>query len=210
MNKNAVNADSAQESDRVRESQLVAAVMAGDTDAYGTLVEGYQDRLYHALWGILGSHEDARDVVQEALVQAYLKLDSFRGESRFYTWLYRIAMNLALSHRRRKKPTISLDQAQEQTGNEPADRREGPEEKALRQEQIEQLWAALERLPHQAREILVLRELEGCCYETLGEILELPVGTVRSRLFRARMQLRLECQGMLSGETPSVPNMSDP
>jgi RNA polymerase sigma-70 factor (ECF subfamily) len=181
------------------EFELVAAVVAGDTDAYGTLVERYQDRLYHSLWGILGSPEDARDVAQEALVQAYLKLNSFRAESRFYTWLYRIAMNLALSYRRRKRPTMSMDQVREQTGSEPAARQVGPEGMALRQEQIEQVWAALDRLPCQAREILVLRELEGCSYETIGEILELPVGTVRSRLFRARLQLRGQLQDRLSG-----------
>jgi len=199
VNKNATSTELPQGSDRPSESRLVAAVVAGDTDAYGTLVERYQDRLYHALWGILGSPEDARDVVQEALVQAYLKLNSFRAESRFYTWLYRIAMNLALSYRRRKRSTMSLDQVRERTGSEPADRQVGPEGLALRQEQIERLWAALDRLPHQAREILVLRELEGCRYETIGEILELPVGTVRSRLFRARLQLREQLQGMLSG-----------
>ncbi len=199
MNRNATSAELPNQSDRPSESRLVAAVVAGDTDAYGTLVERYQDRLYHALWGILGSPEDARDVAQEALVQAYLKLDSFRAESRFYTWLYRIAMNLALSYRRRKRPTMSMEQVREQTGSEPADRQVGPEGLALRQEQIEQVRAALAQLPCQAREILVLRELEGCSYETIGEILELPVGTVRSRLFRARLQLRGQFQGGLSG-----------
>lgn len=199
MNKNAASDEVSKGCDPSSESELVAAVVAGDTDAYGTLVECYQDRLYHALWGILGSPEDARDVAQEALVQAYLKLNSFRAESRFYTWLYRIAMNLALSYQRRKRPTMSMDQVREQTGSEPVDRQVGPEGMALRQEQIEQVWAALDRLPCQAREILVLRELEGCSYETIGEILELPVGTVRSRLFRARLQLREQLQGMLSG-----------
>jgi RNA polymerase sigma-70 factor (ECF subfamily) len=199
VNKNAASDEVPKGSDPASEFQLVAAVVAGDGDAYGRLVDRYQDRLYHSVWGILGSHEDARDVVQEALVQAYRKLGSFRAESRFYTWLYRIAMNLALSYQRRKKPMMSIDQVREQTGSEPVDRQVGPEGLVVRQEQIKQLWAALDQLPHQAREILVLRELEGCSYETIGEILELPVGTVRSRLFRARLQLRERLSGMLSG-----------
>jgi RNA polymerase sigma-70 factor (ECF subfamily) len=198
VSKNAISAELPQGDDPCYESRLVAAVIAGDTEAYGTLIEPYQDRLYHALRGILGSHEDARDVVQDALVQAYRKLSSFRAESRFYTWLYRIAMNLALSTRRRKRPTLSIEQAREQAGSEPAARWVGPEELAMRQEQIDQLWTALDQLPHQAREILVLRELEGCDYETIGEILKLPLGTVRSRLFRARSQLRVQLQNVLS------------
>ena len=198
MSKNAISAELPQGDDPSYESRLVAAVIAGDTEAYGTLIEPYQDRLYHALRGVLGSHEDARDVVQDALVQAYRKLSSFRAESRFYTWLYRIAMNLALSKRRRIKPTLSIEQAQEHAGNEPAARWVGPEELAMRQEQIDQLWTALDQLPHQAREILVLRELEDCDYETIGEILKLPLGTVRSRLFRARSQLRVQLQNVLS------------
>lgn len=199
MNKNVTRDERLNACGPSSEGQLVAAVVAGDTDAYGALVERYQDRLYHAMRGVLGSHEDARDVVQEALVRAFLKLESFRAESRFYTWLYRIAMNLALSHRRQKKPMLSMDQVREQAGCEPADRQVGPEGLALQKEQIEQLWAALDRLPHQAREILVLRELEGCNYETIGQILELPVGTVRSRLFRARMQLREQLPAKLAG-----------
>lgn len=198
MNDNAASAGRAERSERFSESRLVEAVLAGDTDAYGALVDRYQDRLNHALWGILGSREDARDIVQEAFLQAYLKLETFRAESRFYTWLYRIAMNLALSHKRRKRPFLSIDQDRQQTGSELIDRQLGPEELVLRQEQFDRLRLALSRLPYQAREILVLRELEGCNYETIGEILELAVGTVRSRLFRARSQLGQRLQGMLS------------
>jgi len=200
VNDNTANAEPSETGARSSESDLLAAVAAGDTDAYGHLVERYQDRLYQTMWGILGSREDARDIVQEAFVQAYLKLDSFRAEARFYTWLYRIATNLAWSQKRRKRPTISWDRVREQAGVEPVDRQAGPEGLASRREQIEKLWVALDQMPRQAREILVLRELEGCSYEAIGEILKLPVGTVRSRLFRARARLRSQFQGALPEE----------
>ena len=186
--------------------QLIDDALEGDSEAFGQLVLKYQDRLFNTMMHVVRSREEAEDVVQEAFVQAFVKLDSFQCASAFYTWLYRIAVNLALSKRRRKRSrskrsrsTMSLDQVREQSGSEPADRQAGPEGVALRHEQIERLWAALDRLPHPAREILVLRELEGCRYETIGEILQLPVGTVRSRLFRARLQLRACLQDMLSG-----------
>ena len=182
------------------DGSLVEQVLAGDRQAFGILVERYQDRLFNTLLRVLGSREDAADVVQEALVQAYVKLDSFRRESKFYTWLYRIAMNLALSQLRRRKPVVSVEAAKEQVGEEPADDQPGPEREMMAHEQVAVVQSALLKLADQHRQILVLREMEGCSYETIGEILDLPVGTVRSRLFRARMQLKTELQNMLPDE----------
>ena len=90
------------------DASLIAATLAGDTAAFGQLVRAYQDRLYNSLLRVLGSAEDAADIVQDAFVQAYAKLDSFRGNSAFYTWLYRIAFNLAMSHVRREHETRHL------------------------------------------------------------------------------------------------------
>ena len=186
------------------EAQTVGAALAGDQEAFGQLVVRYQDRLFNTLLGVLGSREDASDVVQDAFVRAYVKLDSFRGESQFFTWLYRIAMNLARSHQRRAVPAAgrssSLDQGKELTGSESADPRAGPQRTAMDREQIDALRQALSRLPELPRQILVLRELEDCSYDTIATILEIPVGTVRSRLYRARHQLRQLLQGMASDE----------
>jgi len=172
------------------DARLVESAQSGDSDAFGDLVTRYQHRLYNALVRVGGEPEDAADIVQVAFIQAYQKLGSFRGESKFYTWLYRIAMNVAFGRRRRRRPTISLDDAKDRVGEEPMDRQATPMDGALRQEEIQQVQTALARLGEQHSKILVLREIEGCSYEAIADILELPVGTVRSRLFRARMQLK--------------------
>lgn len=182
------------------DAQLIQVTLAGNSAAFGQLVRKYQDRLYNALAHQMGSAEDARDVLQEAFVQAFLKLDSFRGQSRFYTWLYRIAFNQAISHQRRAKPLASLDHGREQTGDEPVDRHSPPEGRLVQQETVEQVQQALAQLDDQFRQVLVLRELEDCSYETIAEMLELPVGTVRSRLHRARMQLREKLKAVLQQE----------
>jgi RNA polymerase sigma-70 factor (ECF subfamily) len=182
------------------DGELVEAALAGDRDAFGDLVVRYQDRLFNTLVRILGSREDAADAAQDAFVQAYAKLESFRGASQFYTWLYRIAMNVALSRRRRRRPVASVDAAKESLGEEPVDAADGPEADALSRERAEQVQAALGHLGDQQRKILVLREMEGFSYESIADILELPVGTVRSRLFRARLQLRERLRSMWGEE----------
>jgi RNA polymerase sigma-70 factor (ECF subfamily) len=172
------------------DANLIAATLAGDTAAFGRLVQTYQDRLYNSLLRVTGSAEDAGDIVQDALVQAYLKLDSFRGKSAFYTWLYRIAFNLAMSRARREHKAVSLDGMKANLGAEPVDGQPAPDAGLERREQVEMVHAALAELSSEYRTILVLREIDGCRYDEIAEILEMPVGTVRSRLFRARMQLR--------------------
>jgi RNA polymerase sigma-70 factor (ECF subfamily) len=183
----------------------IEATLAGDTSAFGQLVEQYQDRLYNAILRVLGSAEDARDVVQDAFVQAFLKLETFRGSSAFYTWLYRIAFNLAMSHARRRRPTASLDEAKAGYGGEPVDGQPAPDADVLGREQVELVHAALARLGAEHRQILVLREIEGCRYEQIAEILDVPVGTVRSRLFRARLLLRDELAPMMREKEISEP-----
>jgi RNA polymerase sigma-70 factor (ECF subfamily) len=174
------------------DATLIERSRAGEPDAYGELVVRYQDRLYNTLLRVCGESEEARDVTQEAFVQAFVKLDSFRGNSAFYTWLYRIAFNTAISRRRRRKPTSSLDEAREAAGVEPVDPDARPEANLEREEQAIQVRAALATLSEEHRSVLVLREIDGRDYETIGEMLDIPVGTVRSRLHRARMQLKEE------------------
>ena len=181
------------------DAQLIEQSVQGDSAAFGQLVRKYQDRLYNTIAHLVGCREQAEDVVQDAFVQAYVKLHTFQGNSAFYTWLYRIAFNTAISHKRRQKAEVSVEQAREQSGLEPMDTSEAPEERLEREERVGLVHRALDALNEQHRAILVLREMEGCCYETIADILELPIGTVRSRLHRARLQLRDQLKESLQG-----------
>jgi RNA polymerase sigma-70 factor (ECF subfamily) len=174
------------------DAPLIAATLAGDSAAFGALVGLYQDRLYNSLLRVVGSADDAADIVQDAFVQAFVKLDTFRGSSAFYTWLYRIAFNLAMSHARRERKTTSLDGMKMFGGSEPVDGQPAPETTLEQRERAAMVHAALAQLSTEYRTILVLREIDGCQYEEIAEILDVPVGTVRSRLFRARLALRDE------------------
>jgi RNA polymerase sigma-70 factor (ECF subfamily) len=170
----------------IDDAQLIDENLQGQTEAFGQLVLKYQDRLFNSVFHVVGHAEDARDVVQEALVQAFLKLDSFEHRSAFYTWLYRIAFNMAVAHRRRRT-MAPMDRRAEASAASPA--ADGPAENLERKERCRQVRQALAELPADYRTVLVLREIDGCDYETIAEILELPIGTVRSRLHRGRLQL---------------------
>ena len=172
------------------DTDLIAQVVAGHTNAFEGLVRKYQDRLYNTLIHVTGSTHDAEEVTQEAMLRAYTRLDSFRGGSSFYTWLYRIAFNVSVSRERRKRPRHSLDETREQTGMDPVDGAEQPDAVAEQSERARQMNAALSELSEEYRNILVLREFEDQDYDTIASILEIPVGTVRSRLYRARTMLR--------------------
>ena len=186
------------------DAQLISQALAGQTAAFGQLVQKYQDRLYNTVVHVAGNAEDAKDVVQEAFVQAFLKLESFQGASAFYTWLYRIAFNVAATHRRRRGAMRSAEQIASTEGHlrgsgdgSPRNSADGPGERLEREERCQQVRHAISQLAEEHRVVLVLREMDGCCYETIAEILDLPVGTVRSRLHRARMQLREQLKEVL-------------
>jgi RNA polymerase sigma-70 factor (ECF subfamily) len=135
--------------------------------------------------------------VQEAFVQAFVKLDTFQRSSAFFTWLYRIAFNAAISQRRRRKPTVSVEETREVSGREPIDNGRAPGDRLEQEERVDQVRRALATLSEEYRAVLVLREMDGCDYETISEMLDLPIGTVRSRLHRARMQMREELKTVL-------------
>lgn len=184
------------------DNQLIDEALAGNSAAFGELVRKYQDRLYNTVVHVVGSIDDAQDVVQDAFVQAFVKLDGFQRASAFYTWLYRIAFNLAISRKRRQKPTTSLDRQRDDSGDELADDGAAPTDRLEQQELAVQVQAALATLSEEHRTIVVLREIDGCDYEAIAEILELPVGTVRSRLHRARLQLREQLKQVLQPDHP--------
>jgi RNA polymerase sigma-70 factor (ECF subfamily) len=172
------------------DGQMIRDACQGDAAAFGALVRKYQARLCTSLTHICGSLDDAEDVAQEAFVQAYVKLRTFAGGSAFYTWLYRIAVNAAISRKRRRREQTSVESKREELGLEPIDDGEQADERLLREERAVQVQHAMSLLSDEHRTILVLREIDDCDYDEIAQILELPVGTVRSRLHRARLQLK--------------------
>jgi RNA polymerase sigma-70 factor, ECF subfamily len=171
------------------DDRLIDEALAGRPEAFGQLAARYQDRLFHAMTHISGSIDDARDVVQDALVQAFLKLEDFHRASAFYTWLYRIAFNVAAGRWRKVKNLHSLDGAAARQAAV-ADRAANPGARLEQQETVSHVQAALQALAEEYRTVLVMREMDGCDYDTIANVLDLPVGTVRSRLHRARTQMR--------------------
>ena len=169
---------------------LIDEALAGSTEAFGQLVLKYQDRLFNSVVHWVGNAEDASDIVQEALVQAFLKLDSFQRRSTFSTWLYRIAFNSAASSRRRRRPTASIERVREAADIEPVDHGDDPAKALEQKERCRQVRHAIAKLGEEQRAVVILREIDGHDYATIAEILNLPVGTVRSRLHRARLELR--------------------
>jgi RNA polymerase sigma-70 factor (ECF subfamily) len=177
------------------DTSLVEACRAGRTEAYGELVARCQDRLYPVILRLLGSPEDAMDVLQDAFVRGFEKLGQYRGGSSFYTWIYRIAVNLAMNRLRRGRPRRApglsglvgvgrdYDPPDESPSSVPSERAERAEREAM----VESALAALEP-DHRA--VVILKDFEGRRYEEIGDLLGIPVGTVRSRLHRARQQLR--------------------
>jgi len=174
---------------------LVETCRGGQTEAFGALVRRYQDRLYSTVLRLVGSSEDAEDVLQDAFVRAFERLDQFHGDSSFYTWIHRIAVNLALSGYRRRRVRVSLKRSRmwsAPVSSEPADL--SPEadptislERAERERIIED---ALDCLGPEHRAVVILKDFDGHRYEEISAILDIPVGTVRSRLHRARCELR--------------------
>ena len=181
---------------------LIEACRAGKTEAYGVLVRRYQDRLYPTVLRLTGCADDAHDLLQETFLRAYEKLGRFHGDSSFYTWVYRIAVNLALSRRRRRRPALRLGEGRNGTPADPAlDPRESdpslPLERAERDRMIQE---ALNALAADHRAVVVMKEFDGLRYEEIGAVLGIPVGTVRSRLHRARCELRERLRGLVDDE----------
>ena len=173
------------------DQQLVRRVQAGDKSAFNLLVLKYQHRVLKLVGRFVSDAAEAEDVAQEAFIKAYRALASFRGESAFYTWLYRIAINTAknaLVSNRRRPVDFDLDlQDPEQYYRHARLKESDTPEGVLLTEEIRQVVEhAMEQLPEDLRTAIVLRELEGLSYEEIAEAMDCPVGTVRSRIFRAR------------------------
>jgi RNA polymerase sigma-70 factor (ECF subfamily) len=173
------------------DQQLVERVQAGDKAAFDLLVRKYQHRVLKLVSRFVSDAAEAEDVAQEAFLKAYRALASFRGDSAFYTWLYRIAINTAknaLVSNRRRPVDFDLDLQDPEQYDRHARLKEGdtPEGVLLTEEIRSVVERAMEQLPEDLRTAIVLRELEGLSYEEIAEAMDCPVGTVRSRIFRAR------------------------
>jgi RNA polymerase sigma-70 factor (ECF subfamily) len=173
------------------DQQLVERVQAGDKAAFDLLVRKYQHRVLKLVGRFVSDAAEAEDVSQEAFLKAYRALASFRGDSAFYTWLYRIAINTAknaLVSNRRRPVDFDLDLQDPEQYDRHARLKEGdtPEGVLLTEEIRSVVEKAMEQLPEDLRTAIVLRELEGLSYEEIAEAMDCPVGTVRSRIFRAR------------------------
>ena len=195
------------------EQELVARAKAGDHAAFEQLIYQNQTRIYNLALRMVGDPDDALDLSQEAFLNAWKGLPSFNGDSAFSTWLYRLASNACLDFLRSKKrrqdtigSAFSLDD--EDAPAPPADQSLRPEERLERKERSAALHRALSNLPHHHRQVLVMRELSGLSYQEISQVLELDLGTVKSRLTRARTALKklLLTDGNFFSHTASIPS----
>jgi RNA polymerase sigma-70 factor (ECF subfamily) len=177
--------------ERSIDQALVERVQQGEKRAFDILVLKYQNKIIQLAYRYVHDHDEAMDVAQEAFIKAYRSLGNFRGESAFFTWIYRIAINTAKNHlvasgRRPPKSDLDAQEAEQYEGASGLKEYDTPEHVLLRDELKETIAAAIDELPDDLRTAITLRELEGLSYEEIAEAMECPIGTVRSRIFRAR------------------------
>ena len=177
----------------IRDRALIDECRNGRVDAFGELVEPYQDRLFNTLYRIVGHRDEAGDLLQEAMIRAFRGLKSYQGDSGFYTWLYRIALNVAFT--RKRKQTLRVVSTEELGAGTRADlpdedRSASPAWNMESRERQQLIQKALDAIPETYRTVMVLKDVEGLRYEAIAEILDIPIGTVRSRLHRARGAMR--------------------
>ena len=190
--------------------QLVLRVQKGDKHAFDMLVLKYQHRILALISRFVSDSHEVQDIAQEAFVKAYRALPSFRGQSAFYTWLYRIAINTAKNHlvaRSRRPPgnDLDIDQAQFLSGAGKLSDLESPENALLRDELENLIFTTIRELPADLRTAISLREFDGLSYDEIAEIMECPVGTVRSRIFRARETIDEKIKGMVEQTAADSP-----
>ncbi len=189
--------------DREVDQQLVERVQNGDKQAFGLLVTKYQRKLARLLSQFIRDSAEVEDVTQEAFIKAYRALPAFRGDSAFYTWLYRIGINTAknfLVSQGRRAPTLQgVDTEDAENFDTSGALREinTPESELMSKQIAQTVNQTLERLPEELRTAITLREIEGLSYEDIANIMDCPIGTVRSRIFRAREAISEELRPLL-------------
>lgn len=193
----------ANESQAEIDQQLVERVQSGDKRAFDLLVKKYQHKIIGLVGRYVYDHHEAMDVTQEAFIKAYRALAGFRGESAFYTWLYRIAINTAKNHlvaRGRRAPTVDVDASDAQYFESATGLHDvaSPEAELAKDQMSDIVKRTMDRLPEELRVALALREFDGMSYEEIAQVMDCPVGTVRSRIFRAREAIDKEIQPLLA------------
>ena len=177
------------------EKELIAKAKKGDQDAFGQLVLAHQNKVFSLCVHMMGNREEAEDMAQEAFLKAWRSLDSFHGESSFATWMHRLTTNLCLDYLRKQtrrqniSVAVSLDD-EEAAFTEPADPGSDPQQELEKRERQRAVEKALRELPEHQRRALVMREVSGLSYQEIADALELDLGTVKSRIARAREALR--------------------
>jgi len=190
-------------SDRDIDRELVARAQRGDKHAFELLVEKYQRKLGRLLSRFIRDPSEVEDVTQEAFIKAYRALPAFRGDSAFYTWLYRIGINTAKNYLMalgRRAPTSTEVEAEEAEGFEEGEQLRDintPESVLLSNEIAQTVNSTIERLPEELRTAIQLREIEGMSYEDIAKVMDCPIGTVRSRIFRAREAIAEQLRPLL-------------
>jgi RNA polymerase sigma-70 factor, ECF subfamily len=189
--------------DKVTDKQLIERVKKGEKAAYDLLVLKYQQRIVNLVSRFVRNQSDALDVTQEAFIKAYRALPNFRGESAFYTWLYRIAVNTAKNHLavQSRRPSGSnnydVSEIEQFEGADALREQATPESMLLKDELQATVLKAIEDLPEDLKTAIMLREIEGLSYEEIASVMECPIGTVRSRIFRAREAIDGEMKPLL-------------
>jgi len=189
-------------SEQLTDQQIVERVQRGDKNAYSLLVTKYQHKVAHLVSRYVKNTGDVADVAQEAFIKAYRALPNFRGDSAFYTWLYRIAVNSAKNYlvaQGRKPPAndVDVDEADFYEGSDALKENSSPERRMMSDQMEKILFDTLDKLPEDLRMAITLRELEGLSYEDIANVMDCPVGTVRSRIFRAREAIDKVIQPLL-------------
>ena len=177
--------------DNITDKEIIERVKNGDKKAYDLLVLKYQQRVINLISRFVKNYADALDISQETFIKAYKALPNFRGESAFYTWLYRIAVNTAKNHltvqsRKITKSDYDVTEIEQIEGNMTLTEQTTPENLLFKDELQETVLNTIENLPEDLKSAIMLREIEGLSYEEIAAVMECPVGTVRSRIFRAR------------------------
>ena len=188
--------------DNATDKEIIERVKSGEKEAYDLLVLKYQQRVINLISRFVKNHSDALDVSQETFIKAYRALPNFRGDSAFYTWLYRIAVNTAKNHltvqsRKITKSDYDVADIEQIEGSMSLIEQTTPESLLAKDELQETILKTIENLPEDLKSAIMLREIEGLSYEGIAEVMECPVGTVRSRIFRAREMIDSKIKPLL-------------